>query len=168
MVFGSITDPHVLHLYVPDKLLAREIAYWTVEKGIMKNLEDAKKQLWPTFPIQCNIYSLHDYKHAQFEAEKTKGLNLAVILKTQYDSKKVAFNFTTQVKVNQLAHEKYEFNDLFTLLETFTRVIHMAKIKLGSAKMDQFIQYIMQRLQTVPLDLLNTVPVIQKIEKIME
>jgi len=42
-VFGSITDPHVLPLYVPDKLLAREIACQTFEKGLTKNLKEAKK-----------------------------------------------------------------------------------------------------------------------------
>jgi len=26
-VFGSITSPHILPYYVPDKLMAREIAY---------------------------------------------------------------------------------------------------------------------------------------------
>jgi len=31
-VYGSIIDPHVLPLYVPDKLLAREIAYQMAEK----------------------------------------------------------------------------------------------------------------------------------------
>lgn len=84
-VFGNITDPHVLPLYVPDKLLAREIAYQTLEKGLTKNLKDANKHLWLSFPVRCGIYSLHEYKHAQLEAEKTKGLNLVVIPKRQYD-----------------------------------------------------------------------------------
>ena len=78
-VYGSITDPHVLPLYVLNKLLAREIACQMVEKGLTKNLKDAKKQLWPAFPIRCSIYSLHEYKHAQAEAEKIRGLNLVVI-----------------------------------------------------------------------------------------
>jgi len=44
----------------------------------------------------------------------------------------------------------------------------MAKIKLESTKMDQFIQYRTQRLQTVPLDLLNIAPVIQQTEQSTE
>jgi len=88
-VYDSITDLHVLPLYVLDKLLAREIACQTVEKGLTKNLKDPKKQLWPTFPIGSGIYSLHDYKHAQAEAEKIRVLNLIVILRRQYDPNKL-------------------------------------------------------------------------------
>lgn len=32
-VFGSIASSHVLPFYVPDKLLAREIAYQTAREG---------------------------------------------------------------------------------------------------------------------------------------
>lgn len=40
-VFGSITSPHVLTYYVPDKLIAREIAYQIArERGMSKTLEE--------------------------------------------------------------------------------------------------------------------------------
>jgi len=80
-VFGSITDPHVLPLYIPDKLLAREISYQIVEKGMTRNLKDSKKQVWPPFPLCCGTYTLHDFKHAKKEAEKNDDLSLAVIPK---------------------------------------------------------------------------------------
>jgi len=32
-VFGSVASPHILPLYVPDKLLAREVAYQTCREG---------------------------------------------------------------------------------------------------------------------------------------
>lgn len=121
------------------KLLVREIAYQIVEKGITENFKDAKKQLWPTFPVHCGIYSLHDYKHAQHEAHKTKSLNLAVIPKRQYDSNKVDFN-STQVKINFFFHEDDEFHDLFTSAETFKQVSHLVKVNLELEKTDQFIQ----------------------------
>jgi len=98
----------------------------------------------------------------KIEAKKIGGLNLAVIPKRQYDPNNVAFNFTTQVKVKQFIHEKDEFDHFFRLAETFSQVHHLAKIKLEPGKMDQFIQYRTQRLQTVPLDLLNIAPVIQQ------
>jgi len=50
-VFGSTLDPHVLPLYVFDKLLAREIAHQIVGKGLTKTLKDKKKYFWPSFPI---------------------------------------------------------------------------------------------------------------------
>jgi len=84
---------------------------------------------------------LHDYKHAQAKAEKIRGLNLAVIPRRQYDTNKVAYNFTTQVKVKQFIHEKDEFDDFFRSAETFVQVSHLEMIKLGPGKMDQFTQY---------------------------
>ena len=45
-VFGSFSSPHVLPLYVPDKLIAREIAYQTYgEGGLTKYLKDKKKTI---------------------------------------------------------------------------------------------------------------------------
>lgn len=47
-VFGSIALPHVLPFYIPDKLMAREIAYQTCSVGGMsKVLKDSKKAIWP-------------------------------------------------------------------------------------------------------------------------
>ena len=43
--YGSLAPPHVLPLYVLDKLLAREIAYQTVGDGLKKTLKKAKKYL---------------------------------------------------------------------------------------------------------------------------
>ena len=63
-VYGSTVDPHVLPLYVSDKLLAREIAHQIVGKGLTKTLKDNKKSLWPPFPIQCGSFSLEKFNHA--------------------------------------------------------------------------------------------------------
>lgn len=64
-VFGSITSPHVLPYYALDKLMAREIAYQTAsEGGLSKGLKEAKKAIWPTFPLQCGALSLHAMGHA--------------------------------------------------------------------------------------------------------
>ena len=42
-VFGSLARPHVLPLYVPNKLLAREVAYQTVGNRLTKFLKETKK-----------------------------------------------------------------------------------------------------------------------------
>ena len=42
-VFDRLSHPHVLHLFSPNKLLAKEGAYQTVVKGLTKVLKDAKK-----------------------------------------------------------------------------------------------------------------------------
>ena len=89
-------------------------------------------------------------------------MNLAVIPKRQYDPIVLAFNFTTKVKVKQFIHEKDEFDDFFRSAESFSQVHHLEKVKLGPGKMEQLIQYRMQMLQTVPLDLLSILPIIQQ------
>ena len=49
-VFGSYASPHVLPYYVPDKLLAKEIAYQLVN-DVTNQLKYGKKAIWPTFPL---------------------------------------------------------------------------------------------------------------------
>lgn len=79
--FGSNTNPHVLPLYIPDKLLSREMDYQITKKGMSRNLKESKKQMWPTFSLYYGTYLMHDFKHAKKEAEKIKVLKLAVIPK---------------------------------------------------------------------------------------
>ena len=107
---------------------------------------------------------MHDFKHAEKEVEKTKDLSLVVIPKRQYDPNKVAYNFTSQVKIRKFIHEEDEFDDLFASQELFSQVTQLERFKLGATKMDKFMEYRTQRLQTLPLDLLNTTPIIQQAE----
>jgi len=71
-----------------------------------KTLRDSKKHMWPTFPLRCGAFTLHDFKHAEKETEKIKLLNLATIPKRQYDPKKVAYNVTSQAKIARFDHEE--------------------------------------------------------------
>jgi hypothetical protein len=57
-IFGATGPPHLLPKYVPDKLLAREIAYQTVEKGATSYLSREKKRYWPIFPLHIGQFSL--------------------------------------------------------------------------------------------------------------
>ena len=72
IVFDSHARPHVLPLYIPDKLLTREIAYQLTSEGVTRTLRNKKKQVWPPFPLRYGVYALHDYKHAEKEAKKDK------------------------------------------------------------------------------------------------
>ena len=63
-VFGSSAPPHILPLYVFDKLMEREVAYQTIGNGLTKSLKDSKKSLWPSFPIQCGTFTLINFNHA--------------------------------------------------------------------------------------------------------
>ena len=44
-VFRSIEFPHVFPYYVPEKILARDIAYETLGNGITKHLKGSKKSI---------------------------------------------------------------------------------------------------------------------------
>jgi len=66
-IFGSEAFPHVLPMYVSDKLMAREIAYPAVGNGLTKTLREMKKSLWPKFPLQCVSFTLLIYGHAYKE-----------------------------------------------------------------------------------------------------
>lgn len=49
--FGSTIDPHVLPLYIPDKLPARQLAYQVTVEGTSRNLKESKNHMWPSFPL---------------------------------------------------------------------------------------------------------------------
>ena len=51
--------------------MVREISYQTVGDGLTKTLKEAKKYLWPSFPIQCGVYALHYFKHTSLEIDNT-------------------------------------------------------------------------------------------------
>ena len=75
--------------------------------------------MWPTFPLRCGIFTLHDYKHAEKGAEKIQMLNLTTIPRRQYDTKKVSYSVTSQAKLTRFDHEEYIFDDLFSSAELF-------------------------------------------------
>lgn len=56
-VYGSLVNPHVLPLLIPNKLLSREITYQTVGNGISKFLNESSKNMWPSFPAQFSIFA---------------------------------------------------------------------------------------------------------------
>jgi len=110
-VFGSLTSPHVLPLYVPDKLLAREIAYKTYgEGGMSKELKDKKKAIWPHFPVACGAFSLFHVGHAFKEVNNMLCLRLFKFLGRPFDPSDIVNNFTTAIKIKVF----YKEDDLFS------------------------------------------------------
>lgn len=126
-VFGSLVAPHVLPIYVPDKLLARKVSYQTVGHGITKVLKDSKKAIWPQFLIQCGAYALGNYNHAVLEIKQIEGMQLPTIPPRQYDPKKVIHDFTTQVKIRPFVHGPDDFDDLFETCESYRQMKHLEK-----------------------------------------
>lgn len=160
-LFGSLTKPHVFPLYVLDKLLAREFSYQITVDGTSKNIRNFSKQLWPIFPLRCDVSTLHDYKHAEKETEKIQMLKLTTIPNRQYDSRKVVCNVLEQAKLAKFYHEADDFNFLFASTKSLFQVKALARIRYQDEGLETFNSLREQRLQTLPLDLLATVPIVQ-------
>jgi len=113
-VFGSLASPHVLPLYVPDKLLAREIAYQTCGVGGMsKELKDKKKAIWPQFPLARGAFSLFDLGHEFKEVDNMLCIRLFKFLGRQFDPYDIIKNFTNVVKIVVFSKEDDLFDDTF-------------------------------------------------------
>jgi len=65
------------------------------------------------------------------------------------------------MKIAKFEHEKDYYDYLFTSIELFSQVKHLAKIILGKEGLEIFMKFRTQRLQTLPLDLLNTTSMVQ-------
>jgi len=129
-VFCSTADPHVLPLYVFDKLLAREIAYQTIGKGLTKILKDGKKSLWPTLPIKCNTFSLANFVHATKELAQMEALRLHTFPTRQFDQNKVAYNVIVGLKIKAYNHGDNYFEDLLQSAVSFEKALEWAKANL--------------------------------------
>jgi len=113
-VFGSFSSPHVLPLYVPDKLMAREISYQTCrEGGLTKDLKDKKKAIWPQFPMACGAFSLFYVGHAFKEVNNITCLRLFKFPRRPFDPYDIAKNFTIAVKIKVFSKEDDRFDDMF-------------------------------------------------------
>lgn len=76
-VSGRIASPHVLPLYVLDKLMTQEIAYQTCGVGGMsRELKDKKKAIWPQFLMVYMTFTLFDLGHNFKEVDNMLTLQL--------------------------------------------------------------------------------------------
>lgn len=140
--------------------MAKNTSYQTVGDGLVKALMESKKCLWPSFTIQCGVYSPHDFKHASLEIDDITCLNIANMLGRQFDPNKVAHNDTSQVKIVEFSHEDDGYDDLFEFAKIFSKVHHLATLKLNLKKVTQFKEFMERRLQNISLHMLMIPPLI--------
>jgi hypothetical protein len=76
-IFRATGPPHFLIKYVPDKLLAIEITYHTMEKGAT-DLSEKNKRYWPIFPLHIGSYSLHKQETRRKRRKNPKELCLCL------------------------------------------------------------------------------------------
>jgi hypothetical protein len=66
-VFGASVPPHVLPLFITDKMACREVARKMVIGVVSKELKGYSKKVWPSFLVRLNSYSLLDFGQAKDE-----------------------------------------------------------------------------------------------------
>ena len=155
-VFGSTVPSHVLPLYIPDKLLAREIAYQTCsEGGLTKDLKNKKKAIWPPFPVTCGAFSLFDVGHTFGEVENVTCLQLFKLPPRPFDPNKVAQEFTTSVRISVFSGQKDLFDDLFQGKNSLKQVLQEAQSRLSPDHLRKFTLYRERRLANIPLERLR-------------
>lgn len=155
-VFGSTVPPHVLPLYVPDKLLASEIAYQTCsEGGLTKELKDKKKAIWPQFPVSCGAFSLFDVGHAFSEVGNVTSLQLFKFPARPFDLNNVAHDFTISVRIKVFTGKKDLFDDLFQNKSSSQEVLREAKSRLSPDDLEIFLLFRERRLASIPLEKLR-------------
>ena len=139
---------------IPDKLLAREIAYQLIN-GVTKQLKDAKNAIWPNYPVQCGTFSLFDIDHTYKEVSSIHLLKLAAMPKRLYDPNDAIKNYITQLKLKPFVKEKDGFDDLFQGMENFSDIIKYASSQLIQDDFEAFQTYRNMRLEKVHLNLLT-------------
>lgn len=113
-VFGNIASPHVLSLYVPNKLMAQQIAYQTCKVGGMSTeIKDKKKEIWPQFLVVCGAFALFGLGHAFKEVDNMLILHLFKFPGRQFDPFDGIKNFTMAVKINVFTEEDDLFDNIY-------------------------------------------------------
>ena len=128
-VFGNQANLHVLPLYIPDKLLAREISYQIMAESTTQTLKKEKKRGWPPIPLRIGVYTLHDLKHAEKEATKIQSLTPATIPNRLYDPKQMAYASLEHAKLTKFDHQEDWFDNLFVSVETIGQAKELARLK---------------------------------------
>jgi len=140
--------------------MVRGITYQTAsEGGMSKTLKEEKKAIWPTFPLQCGAFALHDLGHVFKEVEIMLSLQLPKFPRRQYDPFDTVKDFTTMVKIKVFTNEEDAFDDILLQNNTFTEVKHMAQFIFDHEDLETFYEYKERRLTKVPLDKLLIEPI---------
>lgn len=99
LVFGSLSNPHFLPLYVPYKLLAWEIRYKTVGNGISRVLKEFNKKVCHVFPLHCGMYTLENFKHVAIEINSIIEFNFPTIPNRYYNPHQTVKMVTAQSSI---------------------------------------------------------------------
>jgi hypothetical protein len=135
-VFGSSVPPYALPLFLPDKLVCREIARQTVLGGISKELKGVQKKVWPPFPIHIGTYSLLDFGHAKVEASALEEMKLVDIEFKKHDPNKVVSNHMASCGLKIYEHEDSPHDEIFRGVRSYSEVLSRIQALLPGDMVD--------------------------------
>jgi hypothetical protein len=122
---GATWLPHFFPKYVPNKLLAKEVTYQTVNKGVVAYLSKKIKIYWPNFPIHISQYSLLNKKHTEKEAKTLKEICLCTGDNKGNDPQNVVYDHLKAIKLSlQTTHEVKYVEDIFRGALHFEEVLN--------------------------------------------
>jgi hypothetical protein len=155
-VFGCSVPPYALPLFLPDKLVCREIARKTVLGGISKELKGVQKKVWPPFPIHIGTYSLLDFGHAKAEAATLSEMRLVGIEFKKHDPHKIVGNHLASCGLKRYEHEVSPHDEVFRGVKTYSEVLNWVRA-LQSGDMFDFYKFQEHRRSGLPKVLQGTV-----------
>ena len=81
--------------------------------GVRKQLKGYSKNVWLSFPVHLNYYSLLDFGHAKAEAAALEDLNLVSIEYKKHDPQRVSSNHLANCGLKRSEHENSPLDDIF-------------------------------------------------------
>jgi hypothetical protein len=149
MVFGTSVPPYSLPLFLPDKLLCREIARQSVLSRISKELKGVSKKVWPPFPIHIGAYSLLDFVHTKAKAAALEKMMLVDIEFKKHDPSKVVRNHLASCGLKRYEHKDSPHDKKFQGMRSFTEVLSQIQA-LPPRDMVEFLKFWEHRQSCIP------------------
>jgi hypothetical protein len=163
-VFSTSIPPHVLSLFLPDKLICHEIARQVVLGGISKELKGLSKKVWPPFPIHIGSYSLLDFGHAKAEATTLEEMKLVNIEFKKHDPNKVVSNHLANCGLKRYEHEDSPHDEIFRGARSYSEVLSRIQA-LPPGDMADFLKFKEHRKSCLPLILQGKTPKLPDVQQ---
>jgi hypothetical protein len=129
-VFGTFVPPYDLSLFLPDKLVRREIARKIVLSGIRKEIKGVSKKVWTPFPIHIGTYSLLYFVHAKVEATALEEMKLVDIEFKKHDLNKIVSNHLVSCGLKRYEHEDTPHDEVFRGVRSYSEVLSQVQALL--------------------------------------
>jgi hypothetical protein len=121
-VFGCSVPPHVLLIFLPNRLVCREVAYRTITGGINKELKVALKKVWPTFPLQVGMFTLLEFGHSKVDVVALENVKLVDIAFKRHNPYKIVENHLAQYNMKRYVHENSPHDEVFRGVRSYKEV----------------------------------------------